>query len=112
MSQGKRRKYDREFKVEAVKLVTGGGRAVAEVARNLGIHDNLLYKWREKYTEDIAHAFPGKGRLKPAEEEVRRMKRELADVTQERDILKKALAIFSKEQRMTVYLVILLDLLR
>jgi transposase len=99
MSQGKRRKYDREFKVEAVKLVTGGGRAVAEVARNLGIHENLLYKWREKYTEDIAHAFPGKGRLKPAEEEVRRMKRELADVTQERDILKKALAIFSKEPK-------------
>ena len=99
MSQGKRRKYDREFKVEAVKLVTGEGRAVAEVARNLGIHENLLYKWREKYTEDMAHAFPGKGRLKPAEEEVRRMKRELADVTQERDILKKALAIFSKEPK-------------
>ena len=99
MSQGKRRKYDREFKVEAVKLVTGGGRSVAEVARNLGIHENLLYKWREKYTEDIAHAFPGKGRLKPAEEELRRMKRELANVTQERDILKKALAIFSKEPK-------------
>jgi len=99
MSEGKRRKYDREFKVEAVKLVIGGGRAVAEVARNLGIHENLLYKWREKYTEDIAHAFPGKGRLKPAEEEVRRMRRELADVTQERDILKKALAIFSKEPK-------------
>jgi transposase len=58
-----------------------------------------LYKWREKYTEDIAHAFPGKGRLKPAEEELRRMRRELADVTQERDILKKALAIFSKEPK-------------
>jgi transposase len=99
MSQGKRRKYDREFKVEAVKLVTGGGRAVAEVARNLWIHENLLYKWREKYSEDRAHAFPGKGRLKPAEEELRRMKRELADVTQERDILKKALAIFSKEPK-------------
>ena len=99
MSEGKRRKYDREFKVEAVKLVTGEGRGVAEVARNLGIHENLLYKWREKYTEDIAHAFPGKGRLKPAEEEQRRMKRELADVTQERDILKKALAIFSKEPK-------------
>ena len=99
MSQGKRRKYDREFKVEAVKLVTEGGRTVAEAARNLGIHENLLYKWREKYTEDMAHAFPGKGRLKPAEEELRRMKRELADVTQERDILKKALAIFSKEPK-------------
>ena len=57
MEQGKRRKYDREFKVEAVKLVTGGGRSVTEVARNLGIHENLLYKWKEKYTEDMAHAF-------------------------------------------------------
>ena len=99
MSQGKRRKYDREFKVEAVKLITGEGRAVTEVARNLGIHENLLYKWKEKYTEDMAHAFPGKGRLKPAEEELRRTKRELANVTQERDILKKALAIFSKEPK-------------
>ena len=99
MSQGKRRKYDREFKVEAVKLVTEGGRTVVEAARNLGIHENLLYKWKEKYTEDMAYAFPGKGRLKPAEEELRRMKRELADVTQERDILKKALAIFSKEPK-------------
>jgi transposase len=99
MREGKRRKYDREFKVEAVKLVTEGGRGVAEVARNLGVHENLLYKWREKYTEDTAHAFPGKGRLKPAEEELRQMKRALADVTQERDILKKALAIFSKEPK-------------
>jgi len=99
MDQGKRRKYDREFKVEAVKLATEKGRTVAEVARNLGIHENLLYKWREKYTEDMAHAFPGKGRLKPAEEELRRAKRALADVTQERDILKKALAIFSKEPK-------------
>lgn len=99
MREGKRRKYDREFKVEAVKLVTGEGRAVAEVARNLGIHENLLYKWREKYSEDMAHAFPGKGRLKPDEEELRRTKRELANVTQERDILKKALAIFSKEPK-------------
>ena len=99
MREGKRRKYDREFKVEAVKLVTEGGRGVAEVARNLGIHENLLYRWREKHSEDMAHAFPGKGRLKPAEEEVRRMRRELADVTQERDILKKALAIFSKEPK-------------
>ena len=69
MEQGKRRKYDREFKVEAVKLVTGGGRAVTEVARNLGIHENLLYKWREKYSEDtrtnlfqLNHSFSGSTR--------------------------------------------------
>jgi len=94
--EGKRRKYDREFKVVDVKLVTGEGRGVAAVARNLGIHENLLYKWRKKYSEYMAHAFPGKGRLKPAEEKLRRTKRELANVTRERDILKKALAILSE----------------
>jgi transposase len=99
MKQEKRRKYDREFKVEAVKLATEAGRTVAEVARNLGIHENLLYKWKEKYSKDNEYAFPGKGHLKPAEEELRQMKRALAGVTQERDILKKALAIFSKEPK-------------
>lgn len=94
-----RRKYDREFKLEAVRLVTQGGRPVSEVARDLGIHENLLYNWRRKYLDDTAHAFPGKGHLKPADEETRRLKKELLDVKEERDILKKALAIFSKHPR-------------
>ena len=86
MSTGKRRKYDREFKAEAVRLVIVEGRPVAVVARNLGIHENLLHKWKRQYEEDPQYAFPGKGRLR----------KELADVKEERDILKKALAIFSK----------------
>jgi len=94
-----RRKYDREFKLEAVRLVTQGGRPVVEVARDLGVHENLLYNWRQKYLDDTAHAFPGKGHLKPADEEMRRLKKELTDVKEERDILKKALAIFSKHPR-------------
>ncbi len=94
-----RRQYDREFKLEAVRLVTEGGRRVSEVARDLGIHENLLYNWRRKYLGDTVHAFPGKGHLKPADEELRRLKRELTDVKEERDILKKALAIFSKHPR-------------
>jgi transposase len=94
-----RRKYDREFKLEAVRLVTQGGRPVVEVARDLGIHENLLYNWRRKYLDDTIHAFPGKGHLKPADEEMRRLKKELIDVKEERDILKKALAIFSKHPR-------------
>jgi transposase len=91
-----RRRYDRAFKNEAVKLVTEGGRTVAEAARNLGIHENLLHKWKQRYGEDREHAFPGKGRLKAPEEALRKLQRELADVREERDILKKALAIFSK----------------
>ena len=94
-----RRKYDGGFKIEAVRLVTEGGRAVPEVARDLGIHENLLYNWRKKYLDDTNHAFPGKGHLKPADEEMRRLKKELADVREERDNLKKALAIFSKHPR-------------
>jgi len=94
-----RRKYDREFKLEAVRLVTQGGRPVVEVARDLGVHENLLYNWRQKYLDDTAHAFPGKGHLKPADEEMRRLKKELTDVKEEREILKKALAIFSKHPR-------------
>lgn len=95
----KRRKYDRAFKIEAVKLVTERGTSVAEAARSLGIHENLLHSWKRKYLEDTADAFPGKGHLKPQEEELRRLSRKLADVEEERDILKKALAIFSKEPK-------------
>jgi transposase len=94
-----RRKYDREFKLETVRLITDGGRGVAEVARSLGIHENLLYYWRRKYLDDTVHAFPGKGHLKPADEELRRLKKELTDVKEERDILKKALAIISKHNQ-------------
>lgn len=101
MSKDKRqrRKFDREFKMEAVRLVAKEGRAVAEVARNLGIHENLLHRWKKLYLEDEKYAFPGKGYLKPHDEELRRLKRELADVKEERDILKKALAIFSKRPK-------------
>lgn len=95
----KRRKYDRAFKLEAVKLVTERRTPLAEAARNLGIHENLLRKWKKQYLEDAADSFPGKGRLKPQDEELRRLRRHLADVEQERDIFKKALAIFSKEPK-------------
>ena len=96
MEKEKRRKFDREFKSEAVRLVIEEGRPIATVARNLGIHQNLLHKWKKQYEEDPQYAFPGKGRLKEPDEEMRRLKKELADVKEERDILKKALAIFSK----------------
>ena len=99
MTKRIRRKYDREFKIEAVKLVTERGTSVAEAARNLGIHENLLRTWKNKYLEDIADSFTGKGHLKPQDEQLRRLKKELADVAEERDILKKALAIFSKEPK-------------
>jgi len=95
----RRRKYDREFKIEAVRLVTEDGRRATEVARNLGIHVNLIYLWKKQLAEDPKEAFPGLGRLKASEADLRKLQRELSDVKEERDILKKALAIFSKKRR-------------
>ena len=83
---GKRRSYDRAFKVEAVRLVTEDGRKVTEVARELGIGANQLHRWKRQFAEDGECAFVGKGRLTPEQEELRRLSRELADVTEERDI--------------------------
>jgi len=94
-----RRKYDKQFKEEAVRLITDGGRQVAEVARSLGIHENLLYAWKRKYQEDPSGSFPGKGHMKPQEEELRRLQRENANLKEDREILKKALAIFSKHPK-------------
>ena len=95
----RRRKYDRQFKIEAVRLVTEDGRRATEVARNLGIHVNLIYLWKKQLSEDPQEAFPGLGNLKSSDAELRQLQRELADVKEERDILKKALAIFSKKRR-------------
>ena len=92
----KRKRYDRQFKIDAVSLVVNGGQSVAEVARDLGIDQNTLYHWKREFTEGGADAFPGKGRLSPQEEEIRRLRRELEQVKEDREILKKALAFFSK----------------
>jgi len=99
MSKRIRRKYDCEFKIEAVKLVTERGTSIAEAARNLGIHENLLRTWKKRYLADAKDSFPGKGHLKPSDEQMWRLRKKLADVEEERDILKKALAIFSKEPK-------------
>jgi transposase len=94
----KRRIYNSEFKRDAVKLVVEGGRVATEVAKGLGINENVLYRWIRQYREDPRNAFPGKGKLKPDDEELRRLRRELSDVKEERDILKKVVSIFSKRQ--------------
>jgi transposase len=91
-----RRAFTREFKQEAVKLVTAGGHPAAQVARDLGITPNLLRRWKQEIAGDPVAAFPGKGRRKPHEEELARLKRELARVTQERDFLKSVAAYFAK----------------
>jgi transposase len=94
-----RRKHTAEFKFEAVRLVTERGVSVARAARDLGIDRSLLTKWKRELAGKGAAAFPGKGRLRPLEEEVARLRRELNTVRLERDILKKATAFFAKESR-------------
>jgi transposase len=83
-----RRKFDKEFKVETVRLIVEGGRKLSEVARNFDIHENVLRKWKQQYQYDRFGAFPGKGNLKPDEGEYRKLLKENADLKEERDILK------------------------
>ena len=94
-----RRKFSREFKIEAVRLITEGGQSIAETARELGVNASLLGRWKQQLTENSEQAFPGKGRMKPLEEEVRRLQRDLKCVRQERDFLKKATAFFARESK-------------
>jgi len=94
----RRRKYTKEFKLEAIQLAESRGNA-SDVARSLGIKPNLLNRWIREYTADQRHAFPGLGKMKEPDEELRQLRKQLADVQEERDILKKALAIFSKKDQ-------------
>jgi transposase len=95
MTQKKsRRRYSKEFKLEAIRLVQQRSGRVTEVATNLGIHANLLHRWIKAYAEDPQRSFPGNG--KSLNEEIRQLKKQVRDAEEERDILKKALAIFSK----------------
>jgi transposase len=104
-----RRVFTEEFKVSAVQLVLDGGRAT-KVAAELGISSHLLYTWRKEFLQQASLSgatgvrkttgiFPGHGKLTPQEEEIRTLRRQLAVVTEEREILKKATAFFAKESR-------------
>ena len=97
MSNSKtRRKYTKEFKEEAVQLVLAQGRSQRAVAANLGINANMLGRWVREYQGNTEYAFPGNGNPKDPDDEIRQLKKRLAETEMERDILKKAVAIFSK----------------
>ena len=92
-----RRKFSREFKLEAVKLVRERGVSVAQAARDLDVHENVLRKWVREQTADPLQAFPGKGQMKPEQFEIDRLRKEVARLKAERDILKKAAAYFARD---------------
>ena len=92
-----RRRFSREFKLEAVRLVKDRGVAVAQAARDLDVHENVLRKWVREFDADPRQAFPGPGQMKPEQLEIDRLRKEVAKLKAERDILKKAAAYFAKE---------------
>ena len=94
-SERKIRAYDKEFKLNAVKLYKERGRSLSQVSEELGIPSATLAGWIQTYEKDKGEAFPGKGYLKPSDAEVAQLRKELAIAREERYILKKALGIFS-----------------
>ncbi len=92
-----RKRFTRKFKREAVRLLEQGHRPATEIARELGIRRNQLYKWQEQVAKQGATPFPGSGRRAGQADEIARLKGELRRVQEERDILKKAAAYFARE---------------
>ena len=96
----KRRKYSKEFKIDAVSLVVEQGYSQPEAARNLGINSNMLSRWvRELQSEDDSPAFRGNGKLSPEQEENRELKKKVKQLEAEREILKKATVFFAAETK-------------
>ncbi len=93
----KRKDFSPEFKREAVRLLDAGQKPATDLARELGIRRNQLYKWKEELVKHGAEAFPGLGRRSGGKDEVTRLRKELERIKEERDILKKAAAYFAKE---------------
>ena len=92
-----RRKFTREFKLEAVRLIKQRGVGYAQASQDLGVHVSQLRSWVKAFADDPAQAFPGQGQQKPEQAEITRLKREVIKLKAERDILKKAAAYFAKE---------------
>jgi transposase len=97
--QKEQKTYTKEFKIEAVQLLQSSQKSQAQIARELGVADSTLSQWRKDLTDHGHHAFPGSGHQTPLEEENRHLKREVEVLRQEREILKKAISIFSRSQR-------------
>jgi transposase len=91
-----RKTYTSEFKQEALRLLETSGKSAAQIERDLGVGPGCLSRWKHQFSQDGEHAFPGHGRVRPAQERLRQLERENELLRQERDILKKAVAIFSR----------------
>jgi transposase len=94
-----RRTYTREFKIEAVKLLRNSDKSVDAMAETLGVSKSSLSRWRREFGADPDQAFPGNGQRKERDEEVARLQKALRESQMENEILKKAVAIFTRSQR-------------
>ncbi|EOS56091.1 hypothetical protein C812_02153 [Paenibacillus barengoltzii G22] len=91
--------YDKEFKLQTVRMIQDEGKPVVQVARELGINDNTLYRWMAEYKQSGQQAFPGSGQLKPDDKAIRDMQKRIRDLEEENEILKKAMHYFAKDRR-------------
>ena len=99
MTRKDRQRFSREFKLEAVRLANESGKLATDVARDLGISVQALYKWQDEVAKRGSESFPGHGNgRKPQDDELGRLKRENAQLREERDILKKVVTFFAKEK--------------
>ena len=95
----KRKKYSKEFKLDAIALVIEQNYSQAEASRNLGINPNMLGRWIKEAENDDGQAFRGNGKLTPEQEEIRQLKAQVKRLEMEREILKKATVFFAKETK-------------
>ena len=95
----KYRHYDQQFKIDAVRLVVDGGQSVSQVSRDLGIARSMLQRWVKEFQETPGGAFAGKDQFGKEQQQIEELRRKLALAEEEREILKKALAVFSGRQR-------------
>jgi transposase len=93
-----RKTYTREFKLEALQLLTTSGKTISQIERDLGLSQGTVFRWRHQLNQQQTEAFPGRGRLPATEERLRQLERENAILREERDILKKAISVFTPKR--------------
>ncbi|KQL44609.1 transposase [Brevibacillus choshinensis] len=91
--------YDKEFKIQTIQMIKNEGKTVTQVARELGISGNTLYRWMAEFQQDGKQAFPGSGQLKPEDQASRDLQKRIRDLEEENEILKKAMHYFAKDRR-------------
>ena len=99
MSLKKRTVYPKEFKLEAVRLVLEKGMSGAQVARDLGVGAGLIYRWKREFRNEPAFSFPGHGKVSGDDAEMRRLQKRVKELEEERDILKKTLGFFVRDDK-------------